>query len=356
MSRKNLKEIYVSKETHRQLKELCGNIPIGKFIESLLKDRKEDLHDLLLKRNEEISIQYKNLFFDLNKIIGLYISILNNSSALFNESIKNSVISHIKQILDTESCKIDEILKNIRYYDRFDSDFHKGILDLSVKYRQLIVSRTSVTFEEEEIISRYLFEKNKIYSGITFNPIEFYKDRTFYLKLHERLLFFNSRNHRKKMDSYYNCRIVLTDLNDLKSKVYAEDKSTNQLNFENLLNLWLFIKWHKDHNVHLYYVPIDTGRNKFQKYSSTLWTMKMGIFFGKYLLLMGLESPIENRLEREIQIVDSTSDKYDAGVSFFSELHDYKEDFEKVMHEEIPEIAFQSLNLSDTKVIFDCGG
>jgi len=62
MSRKNLKEIYVSKDTHTQLKELCGNIPIGKFIESLLKSRKEELHELIQQRNEEISSQYKNSF------------------------------------------------------------------------------------------------------------------------------------------------------------------------------------------------------------------------------------------------------------------------------------------------------
>src|SRR6476659_10707038 len=308
MSRKNLKEIYVSKETHAQLKDLCGNIPIGKFIESLLKSRKEELHELIQQRNEEISAQYKNLFFDLNKIIGLYISIINNSAALFSEPIQNSVISHIKQILDTEACKVDEILKNINYYDWFDSEFHRGILDLSTKYRQLVVSKISVTFEEEEIISRYLFEKNKIYSGITFNPIELYKDRIFYLKLHERLLLFNSNHKRKKLDDFYNCKIVLTDLDDLKNKIYLDATKKKNINFENLLNLWLFIKWHKDHNVNLYYVTIDLGRKTFQKFSSKLWTMKMGIFFNEYLLLMGAETLIGNRLEREIQIVDSKSD------------------------------------------------
>ena len=58
---------------------------------------------------------------------------------------------------------------------------------------------------------------------------------------------------------------------------------------------------------------------------------------------MGAERPIDNRLEREIQIVDSKSEKYTAGVSFFSELHCQREDFEKIIYKEIPEIAFQSL-------------
>src|SRR6476661_3283045 len=121
-----------------------------------------------------------------------------------------------------------------------------GAYLISTKYRQLVVSRISVTFEEEEIISRYLFERNKIYSGITFNPIGLYKDRIFYLKLHERLLHLNSNHKSKKMDdNYYNCRIILTDLDDLKNKIYylngAKNMKKKKINFENLLNLWLFI-------------------------------------------------------------------------------------------------------------------
>ncbi len=145
------------------------------------------------------------------------------------------------------------------------------------------------------------------------------------------------------MDDYYNCRIVLTDLDDLKNKIYFDGARKKKINFENLLNLWLFIKWHKNHNVNLYYVPIDLERKTFQKFSSILWTMKMGIFFNEYLLLMGVERPVGNRLEREIQIVDSKSEKYTEGVSFFSELHCQREDFEKIIYKEIPEIAFQSL-------------
>lgn len=349
MGRKDLKEIYVKKEIHQKLKEMCGNAPIGKCIELLIQDRKEELSELVGKRNGEICTQFENLFFDLNKIIGLYISIISNSTMLFGEPLKNSVVSHIKQILDTESSKIDEILKNINYYDQFDSEFHKGILDLSTKYRQLVVAKTSVTFEEEEIISRYLFQKNKIYSGITFNPIEFYKDRVFYLKLHERLLVqsYHATRRRRETD-YHNCRIVLTDLDDLREKVYPNSSSNSEnkkLHHENLLHLWLFIKWHKDHQVNLYYVPIDFARNAFQKHSSTLWTMKMGIFFKDHILLMGPEGSVRNRMERDIQIANSDSDEYAAGVDFLSDLYDNRESFETVIHKEIPESNLDPLDL-----------
>ncbi|MBA3978339.1 MAG: hypothetical protein H0X50_09150 [Nitrosopumilus sp.] len=350
MGRKDLKEIYVKKETHQKLKEMCGNAPIGKFIELLIQNKKEEIGELVSKRNGEICTQYENLFFDLNKIIGLYISIISNSSVLFGEPLKNSVVSHIKQILDTESNKIGEILKNVDYYDQFDSEFHKGILDLSTKYRRLVVAKTSVTFEEEEIISRYLFQKNKIYSGITFNPIEFYKDRVFYLKLHERLLVQSNHATRgRRGTDYHNCRIVLTDLDDLRDKMYPNKNNKNnnkKLNHENLLNLWLFIKWHRDHQVNLYFVPIDFARNAFQKHSSTLWTMKMGIFFKDHILLMGPEGSVRNRMERDIQIANSDSDEYAAGVEFLSELYDNREDFETVIHKEIPESNLDSLDLN----------
>jgi len=61
-------------------------------------------------------------------------------------------------------------------------------------------------------------------------------------------------------------------------------------------------------------------------------------------MLKKVESNIENQLKSGIQIVDSKSEKYTAGVIFFSELHYHREDFEKIIYKEIPEIAFQSLH------------
>jgi len=289
---------------------------------------------------------------------------------LFDEQLRNSVISNIKQILDTESNKINEILCNVKYSDPFDIAFHKGVLDLSTKFRKLSsVSKMAVTFEEEEIISRYLFQNNRVYSGITFNPIEFYKNRIFYLKLHERLLLSKIHKRGKKIknkNDFNNCRIVLTDIDDVKVKVYDNKKSSSQgekkisksgsiVNLENLLNLWLFIKWHKDHNVSLYYMPIDVADKIFtNRYSKVLWTKKMGIFFDKYILLMGAEKyNRNNNLEREIQISNASNQEYKVGLDFFSELYDHKdkEDFASVIYEYIPQANLDSL--TDVTNFFD---
>ncbi len=240
--------------------------------------------------------------------------------------------------MNTEYNKIDIIQKNIGYYDKLDSEFHKGILDLSTKFRQLVIEKSSVTFEEEEIISRYLFQKNNIYSGITFNPIEFYKDRNFYLKLHERLLF----ESKSRNNDFYNCRIVITDLEDLRKKIYL-NTTTREINLENKLNLWLFIKWHQDYNVKLYSVTFfdfstKVYQNILEKHPK-LWTRKMGIFFKKHILLMDeKESFIENRLERRIQIVNSDSEEYKAGLKYFTELYNNKGDFVSLIYNEFPEV------------------
>jgi hypothetical protein len=139
---------------------------------------------------------------------------------------------------------------------------------------------------------------------------------------------------------------VLKDLDDFKDKVYSSKQNKEKINYENLLNLWLFIKWHKDHQVNLYFVAIDFARNVVQKHSSTLWTMKMGIFFKDHILLMGPEGSVRNRMERDIQIVNSDSDEYAAGVGFLSELYDNRENFERVIHKEIPESDLDSLDIN----------
>ncbi len=82
MARRDYKEIYIKREEYDQLVDKYGKNNLRGLIRSRLLENTEDINDILNKRSEEVNKQYETLFFELNKIMGLYISLLNNSSLI----------------------------------------------------------------------------------------------------------------------------------------------------------------------------------------------------------------------------------------------------------------------------------